>query len=203
MNRKRHWENIYIEKSTLKVSWYQKEPLLSLELISNSILDKNTAIIDVGGGTSSLVDLMLYEGYSNITVLDISSAALGIAKHRLGKRSNSVKWIEVDITEFNPPYKYDLWHDRAVFHFLTDISDQDKYIGVLKKAVKKGGYLIIAAFAVDGPNKCSGLDIVQYDSKKISDKLGPQFRLLEHLPELHITPFNIEQKFYYFRFVKI
>jgi ubiquinone/menaquinone biosynthesis C-methylase UbiE len=203
MNRKNHWENIYTEKSPLKVSWYQKEPLLSLELISNSKLDKNAAIIDVGGGTSSLVGLMLDEGYSNITVLDMSSTALGIAKHRLGERSNLVKWIEVDITEFNPLHKYDLWHDRAVFHFLTDVQDQNKYIGVLKKTLKTRGYVIIASFAVDGPKKCSGLDIVQYDSKKISDKLGPRFRLLENRPELHITPFNIEQKFCYFRFVKI
>jgi 2-polyprenyl-3-methyl-5-hydroxy-6-metoxy-1,4-benzoquinol methylase len=203
MNRKSHWENIYAEKSPLEVSWFQREPLLSLELIGKSMTDKKAAIIDVGGGTSTLVDLLLDEGYSDITVLDISSRALAISKLRLGENANIIKWIQGDITEFNPSRKYDLWHDRAVFHFLTDVKDQNKYLETLKKTVKNDGYVIIASFAVDGPKKCSGLDIVQYDSKKISDKLGLQFRLVENQPELHLTPLNTQQKFCYFRFLKI
>jgi ubiquinone/menaquinone biosynthesis C-methylase UbiE len=201
-DRKTHWQNIYQEKSPLDVSWYQKEPKLSLELIHRAGVRKDEAIIDVGGGASVLVDFLRKDGFTNLAVLDISENALTDAKKRLGDSAKNVAWIEADITEFNPPHKFSLWHDRAVFHFLTDISDRKKYVGTLKEALRKGGCLIIAAFAIGGPKKCSGLEIVQYDSSKLKSELGEEFELVEERNETHITPANKEQKFIYFRFIR-
>lgn len=200
MDRKQHWENVYTKKSPLEVSWYQKEPRLSLELIGHCSLPKEAAIIDVGGGASLLVDSLLAEGYVRLSVLDISANALAHARGRLAGRGAMVEWIESDITTFAAAEKFDLWHDRAVFHFLTDGADRKKYLSNLKAALKPGGYLIIAAFTLGGPTQCSELDIVQYDAQKMSAELGGAFQLLEEMDEIHITPAAKQQHFAFFRY---
>ena len=201
-DRKTHWQNIYQNKSPVAVSWYQKIPTQSLELIHHSGVGFNEPIIDVGGGASVLVDFLCKEGFANVSVLDISKHALDSARKRLGKSAKAIEWFESDITDFIPPHQFSLWHDRAVFHFLTDISDRKKYVNVLKQALRSGGHLIIAAFAIGGPEKCSGLKIVQYDKSKLAAELGSDFKLVEESNEIHITPDNKEQKFIYFRFLK-
>ena len=201
-DRKTHWDKVYQNKSSLDVSWYQKEPLLSLELIHGAQLAHDEPIIDVGGGASVLVDYLCKEGFTNLAVLDISEKALSCAKQRLGDLAQDIEWYESDITQFEAPHPFSLWHDRAVFHFLTDASDRKAYVKVLKQSLRPGGCLIIAAFAIGGPEKCSGLDIVQYDSEKIATELGDEFTLIETRNELHITPANHEQKFMYFRFIR-
>lgn len=201
-DRKAHWQNVYQEKSALDVSWYQKEPALSLKLIRSTQVASDESIIDVGGGASLLVDYLCREGFMNLAVLDISDNALASAKKRLGDSAKNVEWFEADITQFNAPHQFSLWHDRAVFHFLTDQSDRKSYVEALKCALKSGGHLIIAAFAIGGPEKCSGLEIVQYDSDKLIAELGEDFELVEERNEVHITPSNKEQKFMYFRFIR-
>lgn len=199
--RKDHWEHVYRDKSPLEVSWFQKKPVLSLELIKHTGIDKNAAVIDIGGGASTLVDYLLSEAYTNISVLDISSIALQHAQQRLGNRANSVYWIVADITSFKTPAKYMLWHDRAVFHFLTERADRQAYVSVLRDSLRPGGHVIIAAFGIGGPVKCSGLDIVQYDADKLKEELGEGFALVEEVSEIHHTPDAREQLFGYFRFV--
>ncbi|MCW8936259.1 MAG: class I SAM-dependent methyltransferase [Gammaproteobacteria bacterium] len=201
MSNKEHWENVYKEKSSNDVSWYQKEPLLSLDLINKSKLTLDDAILDVGGGVSVLVDKLQEKGFINLAVLDISNNALLGAKNRLGDKADKINWYEADITQFNSPQPFSLWHDRAVFHFLTDKRDREKYVDVLKNTLKPGGHLIIAAFSVGGPEKCSGLDIVQYDEGKMSAALGKDFSLLESKSETHITPAGKEQRFTYFHYI--
>ena len=201
-DRKAHWQKVYQEKSSSDVSWYQKEPKLSLELIHRTGVSKGEAIIDVGGGASVLTDHLCKDGFTNISVLDISANALAVARKRLRDYEDNIEWLEADITEFSPPHQYSVWHDRAVFHFLTDASDRKRYTAALSQALRPGGHLIIAAFALGGPTICSGLDIVQYDSTKLSSELGNQLKLIEEIEEIHITPANKEQKFIYFRFTK-
>lgn len=201
-DRKTHWQNVYKEKAALDVSWYQKEPTLSLELIHRTGVLNDEAIIDVGGGASALVDYLSKEGFTNLSVLDISENALNNAKKRLGDSAERIEWFEADITEFKSPHQFSLWHDRAVFHFLTDKSDRKKYVKVLNQTLRPDGHLIIAAFAIGGLKKCSGLDIVQYDSMKLLAELGEDFELLEERVEVHITPANKKQEFVYFRFIK-
>ena len=201
-DRKHHWEQIYSDKSPLEVSWYQKEPTISLELIANSGVDKQAPLIDVGGGASLLVDYLQQQGYARLAVLDISAHALEHARGRLGEQADQVEWFEADITRFEAPHEYQLWHDRAVFHFLTDAGDRRNYVAALNRAVPKGGQVIIAAFAIGGPEKCSGLDIVQYDADKISAELGEDYALQEQREELHETPANKQQAFNYFRFAR-
>lgn len=203
MGRKEHWEKIYNEKSPLEVSWYQSEPHISLELIAKTECSKDSAIIDVGGGASVLVDRLLENGYQHLAVLDIASNAMAYAKHRIGAKASDVEWFEADVTTFSPPHQFDVWHDRAVFHFLTDATDRNKYLRVLKHTLRPGGHLIIAAFALEGPQKCSGLDIVQYDSDNITRELGDSFSLVEECHEVHMTPAHKEQMFTYFRFIKL
>ena len=200
-DRKKHWERIYQDKSPLEVSWYQQKPSLSLQLIKNTGVDSNAAIIDIGGGASTLVDNLNEYGYTNISVLDISSNALTHAQRRLGSHGERIKWIVADITSFNTSVKYDVWHDRAVFHFLTEHSDRQKYVSVLQRSLKPNGHLIMAAFAIGGPTKCSGLDIVQYDSNKLQAELGDTFELVEQADEVHQTPSGGEQQFGYFRYI--
>lgn len=200
--RKQHWEQIYHDKSPLEVSWYQKEPNLSLQLIANTGVKSNAPIIDVGGGASVLVDRLLDLGYTDLTVLDISAEALQEAQARLGQQAARVKWLETDITEFVPSRDYGLWHDRAVFHFLTEAGDRRRYVQVMNRSLQPQGHVIIAAFAVGGPTQCSGLDIVQYDAEKLAGELGENYELWEQDQELHITPANKEQRFGYFRFKK-
>ena len=197
---KQHWENVYRNKSPLEVSWYQQEPVLSLLLIANTQLLPDARIIDVGGGSSTLVDELCDEAYTDISVLDISGSALAHTKKRLADKADKVHWYETDVTCFKPPHRFALWHDRAVFHFLTNRADRESYINVLKQALEPRGHLIIMTFAIDGPRKCSGLDIVQYDADKLTAELGPGFKLVESGHQIHHTPAGKQQKFAYFRF---
>lgn len=199
-DRKNHWENVYASKSSLTVSWFQEEPTLSLQLIRDTGLPLDAPIIDVGGGASRLVDKLCEDGFTNIGVLDLSAKALSVTRERLAAKACDVEWFEEDVTEFNPTRQYALWHDRAVFHFLTQKVDRDKYVNVLKRALKPGGHLVIMAFAIGGPAKCSGLDIVQYDAKKMQAELGDDFELVDSGGEIHVTPGGGEQKFAYFHF---
>ncbi|WP_057956791.1 class I SAM-dependent methyltransferase [endosymbiont of Ridgeia piscesae] len=197
-DRKQHWEQVYRDKSPLEVSWYQKEPSLSLELIRNSGIQKDDPIIDVGGGASLLVDRLQQTGYSQLSVLDISARSLAYAQSRLGEAARQIEWHEVDVTEFSAPHRYALWHDRAVFHFLTKAADREKYAEVLNASLRPNGHLVIAAFAIGGPTQCSGLDIVQYDAERLLNVLGDGFQLLEELSESHPTPAGKRQAFSYF-----
>lgn len=198
MQSKTHWENIYHTKESTQVSWFQEHPDLSIEFIKQTGVDKTGQIIDVGGGASLLVDTLLAEGYQNVTVLDISARALQIAQQRLELKASFVTWMEADITRVELPYNfYDVWHDRAVFHFLTQPEDRKHYVDVVRRAVKTGGHVIVATFALDGPNRCSGLEIVQYDSEHLHDEFGNDFALVNSASETHQTPFGTEQKFIY------
>lgn len=202
-NRKKHWENVYGQKRPVDVSWYQVEPTVSLGLITLTGIDSTAKIIDVGGGASVLVDKLLDQGFQDLTVLDISSKAIHYAQERLGKRAENVSWIEADVTEFESSVQYDLWHDRAVFHFLTDAEDRTKYVRRLEDAVNPGGHVVIAAFAIDGPPKCSGLEVVRYNPEKMKNELGDSFELVNSISEAHITPWNKQQNFIYCYFRKI
>ncbi|MBL7004633.1 MAG: class I SAM-dependent methyltransferase [Gammaproteobacteria bacterium] len=202
MNKKAHWESVYKEKSPLEVSWHQKKPTISLALIKKISQNHTDNIIDVGGGASTLADFLLEDGFNNITVLDLSSNALAHAKQRLGDKSTLIEWTVEDVTNFVATHKYDIWHDRAVFHFLTAKDDRDKYKEVLESSINTGGCVIIAAFSIGGPQKCSGLDIVQYDAVKLKNELGNNFTLIEEQHENHITPAGKEQEFGYYVFAK-
>jgi SAM-dependent methyltransferase len=197
--RKTHWDAVYTDKPSNQVSWYQTEATVSLQLIHNCALDMDAPIIDVGGGAAPLADRLLDQGYRHIAVLDISSQALAISKRRLGARAQAIQWFCADITEFTPPYDFALWHDRAVFHFLTAAEDRQRYVEVLKKSLQPGGHLIIGAFAIGGPTQCSGLDIEQYDAAKLLHELGDSFALLEETRETHLTPAGKQQAFAWFR----
>lgn len=202
MNRKDHWEQVYQTKAPDDVSWFQTQPAISLKLIESSGVGKDAGIIDVGGGSSVLVDFLLDAGFSKLAVLDISAAALEHARQRLGRRASSVEWCETDVTTFNPPHRFGLWHDRAVFHFLTDKADRQKYVETLKRTLTPGGHVVIATFAIDGPQKCSGLDVARYDAPSICAELGAEFQVVEQASETHTTPWQTEQKFGYFRFAR-
>ena len=199
-DRKEHWDHVYQDKSALEVSWYQQKPALSLEMIKHTGVVKTSAIIDIGGGASTLVDCLLSDGFTNISVLDISANALRQAQQRLGSKAGNIHWLVTDITSFIAAAKFDLWHDRAVFHFLTENADRLAYVSVLKRSLQPGGHVIMAAFGIGGPVKCSGLDIVQYDANKLCNELGVEFTLVEEASEIHLTPAGKEQKFGYFRF---
>ena len=180
------------------MSWYQSHPDTSLSLIRSCQLEKNAALIDVGAGASVLVDHLLDEGYLDVSVLDIAKAALDLSRRRLGARADQVHWQVADVTEFLPDRSYDLWHDRAVLHFLTDPELRAAYRAALEHALLPGGYLVVGTFAMDGPTKCSGLEIVQYDAAKLLDLLGPEFILREEQKEAHVTPAGAIQQFAWF-----
>jgi len=201
-NRKDHWEQVYSEKASTEVSWYQQHPQRSLELIKATGVDVSARIIDIGGGASTLADFILDAGYTNLSVLDISQAAIEQAKSRLGKRADKVTWLENDITEFITDEPFDVWHDRAVFHFLTDDDDRSSYVRTLSRALKSGGHAIIATFDLNGPEKCSGLDVVRYSPETMSAVLGEAFQLVETSTEEHVTPGGTLQNFVYCRFVR-
>jgi len=198
--RKQHWEGVYRSKSAVETSWYQAEPTLSLAMIHNAGPVSEQGLIDVGGGASLLVDHLLSRGYRDLTVLDLSVAALEQAQKRLGSGAALVEWVVADITEYVPARTFGLWHDRAAFHFLTDPDDRKRYVRVLRSALSPGGQAIIAAFAPDGPRRCSGLDIVRYDTVSISGVLGADFVLEEERRETHVTPTGGEQRFGFYRF---
>lgn len=195
---KTHWENVYQTKPVTQVSWFQEHAERSLQFIHSTGVAKDGHIIDVGGGASTLVDDLLREGYRNLTVLDISAAALQLAQKRLGNDAAKVRWLEADITQVKfPEASVDVWHDRAVFHFLTDPDDRQRYVQAVLRAVKPGGHVIVATFAEDGPLRCSGLDIVRYRSDTLHDEFGEAFRLVGSANEVHHTPGGADQKFVY------
>jgi 2-polyprenyl-3-methyl-5-hydroxy-6-metoxy-1,4-benzoquinol methylase len=193
-----HWQNIYQTKDTTQVSWYQEHAGLSLRLIQETGVAVAGHIIDVGGGASILVDDLLAAGYQQVSVLDISGTALDIARNRLGARASAVTWIEADITQVDlPHHAYDVWHDRATFHFLTQPEDRQRYVRVVQHAVKPGGHVIVATFALDGPSQCSGLHVMQFNADSLHNEFGDDFKLIDSLRESHRTPFGTEQHFVY------
>jgi 2-polyprenyl-3-methyl-5-hydroxy-6-metoxy-1,4-benzoquinol methylase len=198
MQSKDHWEEVYTTKATDAVSWFQPHANLSLDLIKATGVCRDAAIIDVGGGASTLVDDLLANGFDNLTVLDLSAAALAAARKRLGIQAAKVKWIEADITKANlPNYQFDVWHDRAVFHFLTTPEERSAYVQAVFHSVKPGGHVIVATFAEDGPNQCSGLPVMRYRADELHDEFGESFSLLRSEKEAHHTPSGTVQQFVY------
>jgi ubiquinone/menaquinone biosynthesis C-methylase UbiE len=198
MGGKLHWEKIYAAKADDQVSWFQMQPQQSLDLIHSTGVVKTAQIIDVGAGASTLVDYLLGDGFKNITVLDISPTALDRAKARLGARASKLTWIEADITQSSLPQSYyDVWHDRAVFHFLTATEDRQKYVALVRRSLKPGGHIVVASFAPDGPTQCSGLDVMRYSPQSIHHEFGADFEVVESRSETHLTPSGVQQKFIY------
>jgi ubiquinone/menaquinone biosynthesis C-methylase UbiE len=198
MNTKTHWEHIYETKAPTQVSWYQDHARFSMQYVEKTGIRKTDHIIDVGGGTSTLVDDLIENDFQNITVLDVSGTALQVARQRLGVRAAHVHWIEADITLVELPQDaYDVWHDRAVFHFLTQAADRQHYIETVRHSVRKGGHVIVATFAPDGPERCSGLNVIRYSPESLHSEFGDGFEVVDHARETHHTPFGTEQKFIY------
>ena len=193
--RKFHWEQVYANKAPTEVSWYQPVPEDSLGLIESTGVGHSDSIIDAGGGASTLVDGLVNAGYTDITVLDISSAALERSRQRLGANAAQVTWIESDVTEFEAERQFALWHDRAVFHFLTDEDDRRLYRDVVISALQPNGHLVMGTFGPEGPLKCSGLDICRYDAAQLQREIGPRFTLRSHTIEEHQTPGGSSQQF--------
>ncbi|HSZ54572.1 MAG TPA: class I SAM-dependent methyltransferase [Tepidisphaeraceae bacterium] len=201
MNRKAHWENVYTTKDPAQVSWYQPDPTISMRLIE-SACPEHGRIIDVGGGTSFLVDRLLDAGFKRIAVLDISLAALQRAKARLGERAGSVQWLAADVTAVDSVGRFGVWHDRAVFHFLTDPEDRRKYVGLATRTVPPGGHLVIGTFALDGPARCSGLEVQRHDAGSLSSEFGSAFRVMHQESEIHVTPSGESQPFNFVVFAR-
>lgn len=201
-NRKSHWENIYQTKELNEVSWYQPQPTTSLDFIKDANLSKGSKIIDIGGGDSYLVDHLIALNYTDISVLDISQAAIERAKKRLGKDSIKVKWIVADASNFEPEEKYDLWHDRAAFHFLTQENEIENYIETLNQYLQPNGFVIIGTFSEQGPTKCSGIEIKQYSELTISERFSKYFTKIKSLIVDHNTPFDTIQNFVFCSFKK-
>ncbi|UWU69500.1 trans-aconitate 2-methyltransferase [Bradyrhizobium sp. NC92] len=199
-DRSTHWDHVYATKGEAEVSWYQDSPAISLAMIRAAGSDRDTAIIDIGGGASRLVDALLQDGYRDVAVLDLSANALEAAKKRIGQAASTVDWIVADATTWHPARTYDVWHDRAAFHFLTDPRDRAAYVERLRSTVKPGGHVIIATFAPDGPEKCSGLPVQRHDSASLAAELGPDFELIETRSETHHTPWGSSQAFQFSRF---
>jgi 2-polyprenyl-3-methyl-5-hydroxy-6-metoxy-1,4-benzoquinol methylase len=198
MDVKTHWEKVYTTKEPEAVSWYRTHLETSLALIERAAHSRSVSIIDIGGGESTLVDDLLARGCENITILDVSQTALDVTKKRLGLLAEQVKWIVADITQVQlESFAYDVWHDRAVFHFLTSIEQRAAYVRNVAKAVKPGGHVIVSTFGPEGPTKCSGLEVMRYNAESLHGEFGPRFRLLESLKELHHTPFGTTQQFLY------
>jgi len=202
-NRQAHWQQVYKEKGEYQVSWFQDQPAISLELIEAVGAKPSLAIIDIGGGASRLMDALVDRGYGDLSVLDLSESATSIAKARLADRAAQVKWIVADVTQWKPTRAYDLWHDRAAFHFLTRASDRDAYIDRLIKAVPSGGHVIIGTFAMDGPERCSGLPVVRYDAARLSAEFTPAFALLDTRRDDHKTPWGAIQHFQFSVFRRV
>ena len=193
-----HWEHIYRTKDPTQVSWYQPEPRLSLDLIRRVAPDLEAPIIDVGGGASALVDGLLDAGYSNVTVLDLAPSALAIARQRLGSRAHRVVWIAGSVLDVQlRASAYAVWHDRAVFHFLTDRADRARYVDQTRRAARSNGHVIVASFGPDGPTRCSGLDVVRYSPEAMHGEFGAGFRMLDSVREDHPTPLGVSQAFVY------
>jgi SAM-dependent methyltransferase len=198
VNRRHHWQSIYRAKSPTEVSWYQPEARLSLELIRRVAVDSEAPVIDIGGGASTLVDGLLETGYRAVTVLDVALAALEHARSRLGRRAADVQWIVADVLE--APLRagyYTVWHDRAVFHFLTDAADRARYVSEVRRTVRPGGHVVVASFGPEGPTRCSGLEVVRYTPDSMHAEFGAGFRLLDSVGETHQTPWGATQAFVY------
>ena len=202
MNKKEHWENVFSTKQETEVSWYQQYPKTSIDLIKNLQLPFNAKIIDVGGGDSYLIDALLALGYTNLYLLDISSNAIDRIKNRLGAQASKVTFIVSDILDFVPNDSFDVWHDRASFHFLTDKQDIEKYVLVVSNAINTDGKLIIGTFSENGPKKCSGLEISQYNEETITQLFENKFNKIECIIEEHQTPFDTIQNFIFCSFIK-
>jgi 2-polyprenyl-3-methyl-5-hydroxy-6-metoxy-1,4-benzoquinol methylase len=198
-----HWEGVYNSKGEHEVSWFQESPQPSIELIGLAGAKPNAAIIDIGGGASRLVDALLTQGFENLTVLDLSEAALDKARSRLGSDARSVRWIAADVTSWKPEAEYDVWHDRAAFHFLTEPDQQRAYIDRLKQALRPGGHAIIGTFALDGPEKCSGLPVARQSPETMVALLGPDFDLVDARRHEHATPWQSVQKFQFSTFRRV
>jgi len=195
--RKPHWEHVYTTKDSVDVSWYQPVPARSLDLIRSTGVSKQAPILDVGGGASTLVDNLLDAGYQDISIMDIASSAIEQARARLGARANQATWIVSDVTEFEPSRPYAVWHDRAVFHFLTEAADRERYLDVLRKALQPRGHFLLATFGEDGPERCSGLQVQRYSVEMLKVLLEPDFRLRAFELEEHCTPTGAPQEFLY------
>jgi 2-polyprenyl-3-methyl-5-hydroxy-6-metoxy-1,4-benzoquinol methylase len=202
-DKKKHWENIYDTKNLDEVSWYEPTPQNSIDLITQDKPSKNSKIIDIGGGDSFLVDHLLDLGFTNVTVLDISEKAIDRAKSRLGIRASQVKWIVFDITKFVAPEKYDIWHDRAAFHFLTNANEVISYVDTAKKSLNNNANLIIGTFSDDGPLKCSGIEITKYSETTLKKCFQDDFTLDKCINYNHSTPFNTMQNFVFCSFKRI
>lgn len=195
---KQHWDDVYRRKGAQDVSWFQPRLGVSLALIEKIGLEPSSRVIDVGGGTSTLVDDLLSRGFSDLTVLDISDQALAATRERLGAAADAVTWLAADVTAAElPEAHYDLWHDRAVFHFLTDEAARHRYVAQAQRALKPGGHIIVATFGVHGPEQCSGLDVVRYDPDGLHAEFGAPFLKMEQREESHTTPWGAEQEFVY------
>jgi trans-aconitate methyltransferase len=194
-DRTGHWQKVYLSKGEQEVSWSQRSPEPSLGLIGKFAPSRHASIVDIGGGASRLVDALCEGGYDEVTVLDLSAAALEIARQRLGAQGAQVRWIAADATKWQPPQAFDIWHDRGAFHFLVEDADRDAYVDRLRRGVKAGGHAIIATFAPDGPEKCSGLPVQRYDAESLSETVGHAFQLVEHQAHRHVTPWGAVQSF--------
>ena len=194
-----HWEEVYRTRNPAEVSWYQADPAVSFRLVEQTGVERSAPILDVGGGASLLADRLVASGYEDVTVLDIASAALAVVQERLGP---AVRTITADVTRFEPTRRYALWHDRAALHFLTDPEDQGAYVQRLARALQPGGHVILAAFALDGPTRCSGLPVAQYDAARMVALLGPGFQLRSAETEVHLTPAGAPQHFQYGSFTR-
>jgi 2-polyprenyl-3-methyl-5-hydroxy-6-metoxy-1,4-benzoquinol methylase len=203
LERQAHWQNVYQTKGEQTVSWFQERPDSSLDLIHATGVDKGASVIDIGGGASRLVDALISEGFSAVSVLDLSEKALATSKARLGTESAQVQWIVADITQWQPSQTYDVWHDRAALHFLTDPKDRAAYVERVFKAVRVGGHVIIGTFAPDGPERCSGLPVVRHDAATLGELLGPSFVLAETRRHDHHTPSGAIQRFQFSRFQRV
>jgi SAM-dependent methyltransferase len=194
-DRSAHWEGVYRTKGEREVSWFQETPSVSLELIRSAGATRLSPIVDIGGGASRLVDALVHRGYEALTVLDLSESALAAAKARLGEAAAGVTWIVADVVGWRPRQRYDIWHDRAAFHFLTEVADRTAYVACLREALRPGGHAIIATFALDGPERCSGLPVVRYDAASLGEVLGGAFSLVETRRHDHHTPMGSTQRF--------
>lgn len=200
--RQRHWETAYAGKAEEEAPWFQDTPELSLALLTATGVGRSARLIDVGGGASRLADALLDAGFKDITVLDIAEPGLAKTKARLERRADEIAWVVADITTWRPEGAFDLWHDRALFHFLTEAGDRRAYVETLRRALAPGGHVILAAFAPDGPKECSGLPVVRYDAAAITKELGGDFSLEEERAESHVTPGGAAQPYRYFRFTR-
>lgn len=198
--RESHWQDVYETRAEDGVSWFQKQPEPSLELVALTGARPDEPLIDIGGGASRLVDALLKRGHTDVTVLDLSAAALETARARLGDKAGGVTWIAADATEWTPDRRYAVWHDRAAFHFLTDPADRARYVERLKAALRPGGHAIIGTFAPDGPEKCSGLPVMRHDAESLAAEVGDGFELVDTRHHVHRTPWGSEQRFQFSTF---